>query len=51
SVPTFGNFSDCQRYAGFVSSEHYLARMMTKGIERSEPDANQHTACLAPDQI
>jgi hypothetical protein len=34
-----------------VPSEHYLARMMTKAIERSEPDANQHTACLAPDQI
>jgi hypothetical protein len=51
SVPSFGNFGDCQKYAGFVPSEHYLAKMMMKAIERSEPDANQHTACLAPDQI
>ncbi|KAF8233295.1 hypothetical protein L208DRAFT_1203220, partial [Tricholoma matsutake] len=51
SVPSFGNFSDHQKYAGFLLSEHYLAKMMMKAIERSEPDANQHTACLAPDQI
>jgi len=50
-VPSFGNFSDPQRYAGFVPSEHYLAEMMNKVIEVDERDANQHTSCLAVDQI
>jgi hypothetical protein len=50
-VPSFGNFTDHQKYAGFVPSERYLAKMMTKAIESDEPDANQHTACLAPDQL
>jgi hypothetical protein len=49
--PAFGNFSDPQGYAGFVPGERYLAEMMNKAIERDENDANQHTACLAPDQI
>ena len=47
----FGNFSDPQRYAGFVPSESYLADMMNKAIEQDEAQANQHTACLGPDQI
>ena len=51
TMPSFGNFSDPDRYCGFVPSDRYLARMMNKAIERDEPDANQHTACLAPDQI
>jgi len=50
-VPSFGNFGDPQRYAGFVPSEHYLAEMMNKAIEANERDAVQHTACLAVDQI
>ena len=49
--PSFGNFSDQQRYAGFVPSEYYLADMMNKVIEQDEAQANQHTACLGPDQI
>jgi hypothetical protein len=49
--PAFGDFTDPQRYAGFVPGERYLADMMNKAIERDENDANQHTACLAPDQI
>ncbi|KAF8958388.1 hypothetical protein BDZ97DRAFT_1762154 [Flammula alnicola] len=48
---SFGNFTDPQKYAGFVPSERYLASMMNKAIERDESDANQHTACLTPDQI
>ena len=51
TFPEFGNFGDPQHYAGFVPSERYLAQMMNKAIERDEDDANQHTACLAPDQI
>lgn len=50
-VPSFGDFSDTQGYAGHVSSERYLSEMLNKAIERDEHDANQHTACLAPDQI
>lgn len=50
-VPDFGQFSDPQGYAGSIPSEHYLADMMNKAIEKDEHDANQHTACLAPDQI
>ena len=50
-IPAFGDFSDPEKYAGFVPSEFYLARMMNKAIEQSEHDANQHTSCLAPDQI
>jgi hypothetical protein len=49
--PAFGNFSDPQRYAGFVPSEYYLAQMMNKAIELEEAAADQHTACLGPDQI
>ncbi|KAF9470560.1 hypothetical protein BDN70DRAFT_998898 [Pholiota conissans] len=50
-VPIFGDFSDPEKYAGFVSSEFYLAEMMNQAIERDEADANQHTSCLNPDQI
>lgn len=50
-IPNFGDFGDPHRYAGFVPSEHYLSEMMNKLIERDEGDANQHTACLAVDQI
>jgi hypothetical protein len=51
SFPSFGDFSDPEKYGGFVPSEFYLAKMMNQAIEREEPDANQHTACLNPDQI
>jgi len=47
----YGNFGDPQRNAGHVPSEHYLAEMMNKAIEEEEAEANQHTACLALDQI
>ena len=50
AIPAFGNFADQDKYAGFVPSDHYLAMMM-KVIECDEPDANQHTACLPPNQI
>jgi hypothetical protein len=50
-IASFGNFSDSDKYAGFVPGERYLANMMNKAIEHHESDANQHTACLAPDQI
>ncbi|KAF8968825.1 hypothetical protein BDZ97DRAFT_331398 [Flammula alnicola] len=50
-IPAFGHFGDRQNYAGFVPGEYYLAQMMNKAIERDEHAANQHTACLAPDQI
>jgi hypothetical protein len=50
-LPSFGNFSDQDRYTDFVPSEHYLAEMLNKAIEADEADANQHTACIAPDQI
>lgn len=49
--PSFGNFGDIDGYSGFVPSERYLASMMNKVIERDEADANQHTACLAIDQL
>ncbi|KAF5384343.1 hypothetical protein D9615_003177 [Tricholomella constricta] len=49
--PSFGDFGDPQEYAGFVPSQFYLAQMMNKAIESDESDANQHTACLAPDQL
>lgn len=49
--PYFGNFSDSQGYAGRLPSQHYLAYMMNKAIELDEAVADQHTACLAPDQI
>ncbi|KAF8057791.1 hypothetical protein FPV67DRAFT_1786257 [Lyophyllum atratum] len=51
NIPSFGDFGDSQNYAGFVPSERYLSRMMNRAIELDEVDANQHTACLAPDQI
>jgi hypothetical protein len=50
-APSFGNFSDPQKYAGFVPSARYLADMMNKVIESEEHDAEQHTACLAADQV
>ncbi|KZT31665.1 hypothetical protein SISSUDRAFT_1067573 [Sistotremastrum suecicum HHB10207 ss-3] len=50
-APEFGNFGDPDRYAGFVPSETYLTAMLNRAIERDEPDANQHTSCLAPDQL
>ena len=50
-ILSFGSFSDLQNYAGFVPSEHYLAEMMNKAIESEEHNANQYTACLAPDQL
>lgn len=51
AIPAFGNFTDQDKYAGFVPSDCYLAMMMMKVIERDESDANQHTTCLPPDQI
>lgn len=47
----FGDFSDPEKYAGFVPSEFFLAYMMNRIIEQDEPDANQHTSCISPDQI
>jgi hypothetical protein len=51
TTPDFGDFGDHHRYAGFVPTDRYLSEMMNKAIEREEGDANQHTACLAIDQI
>lgn len=48
---SFGDFSDPEKYAGFVPSEFFLAQMMNRVIEKNEPDANQHTSCISPDQI
>ncbi|KJA22002.1 hypothetical protein HYPSUDRAFT_202494 [Hypholoma sublateritium FD-334 SS-4] len=48
---SFGNFSDPEKYAGFVPSESFLTQMMNRVIEQEEPDANQHTSCISPDQI
>lgn len=50
-IPDFGNFGDVQRYGGFVPGERYLSAMLNKAIERDEADADQHTACLEPDQL
>ncbi|KAK0221578.1 hypothetical protein IW262DRAFT_1296265 [Armillaria fumosa] len=50
-IPDFGNFGDVQHYGGFVPSKHYLSAMLNKAIEQDEADANQHTACLEPDQL
>ncbi len=50
-IPDFGNFGDVQCYGGFVPSERYLSAMLNKAIECDEADANQHTACLKPDQL
>lgn len=50
-IPPFGDFGSCQQFAGFVPSERYLSAMLNKAIETDEPDANQHTAIIAPDQI
>ena len=49
--PSFGDFGDDQKYAGFVPSVSYLVMMMNKAIEIEEPDADQHTSCLAPAQL
>lgn len=51
SLPSFGDFSDPEKYAGYVPSETYLSMMMNLEIERNELDANQHTSCLYTDQI
>jgi hypothetical protein len=51
NVPNFGDFGDVQKYAGFVPGASYLAMMMNKAIELEELDADQHTSCLAPDQL
>ena len=48
--PSFGD-GDNQKYAGFVHSVSYLVMMMNKVIEIEEPDADQHTSCLAPAQL
>lgn len=48
-IPTFGDLADPQRYAGFVPSVSFLTAMLNKAVERDEPDADQHTSCLAPD--
>jgi hypothetical protein len=45
------SFGDFGKYAGFVPDATYLAMMMNKAIELEESDADQHTACLAPDQL
>ncbi|KAJ7664028.1 hypothetical protein DFH06DRAFT_944440, partial [Mycena polygramma] len=45
------DFADPEKYAGFVPSASYLTSMLNKAIERDEPDADQHTSCLPPDQI
>ena len=50
-VSSFGDFGDNQKYAGFVPDATYLAMMMNKAIELEEPDADQHTSCLAPDHL
>ena len=50
-VSSFGDFGDNQKYAGFVPDATYLAMMMNKAIELEESDADQHTACLAPDHL
>lgn len=47
----FGDFGSSHQYAGFVPSGRYLSDMMNKAIESDEATANQHTACLSPDQI
>lgn len=31
-VPSFGNFTNPQKYAGFVPSEYYLAKMLLKAM-------------------
>ncbi|KAJ7482498.1 hypothetical protein FB451DRAFT_1441836 [Mycena latifolia] len=49
--PSFGDFSTPHQYNGFVPSVPYLSLMMNKAIEREEDDANQHTACQAPDNL
>ena len=50
-IPPFGDFGDPERYAGHVPGESYLAEVMNNQIEQDEADANQHTACISPDQI
>ncbi|KAJ7925682.1 hypothetical protein B0H13DRAFT_2266228 [Mycena leptocephala] len=50
-IPPFGDFADPNGYDRFIPSASYLTAMMNKTIERDEPDANQHTSCLPPDQI
>ena len=50
-MPDFGDFGDQHRYAGFVRTDRYLSEMMNKAIEQDEGDANQHTSCLAVDQL
>lgn len=50
-IPGFGDFGDVAGYAGFVPSERYLSAMLNRAIEADEPDADQHTSCLEPDQL
>ncbi|KAL0563144.1 hypothetical protein V5O48_018932 [Marasmius crinis-equi] len=50
-LPSFGNFSDRERYGGFVPTERYLSSMLNKAVERDEPAANQHTALLEADHL
>ena len=47
----FGDFGAPEGYSGVVPTVWYLSKMMMKAIEQDEAAANQHTACLAPDQI
>ncbi|KAJ7434171.1 hypothetical protein FB451DRAFT_1379978 [Mycena latifolia] len=49
-IPPFGDFANPQGYDGFVPSASYLTSMINKAIEKDEPDADQHTSCLPPDQ-
>ena len=49
--PGFGDFDSPEGYGGFAPSEQYLSHMMNCAIESDELDANQHTSCLAPDQL
>jgi len=49
--PGFGDFDSPEGYGGFAPSEQYLSHMMNRVIESDELDANQHTSCLAPDQL
>ncbi|KIK59967.1 hypothetical protein GYMLUDRAFT_244744 [Collybiopsis luxurians FD-317 M1] len=51
SYPKFGRFSDPDGYGGCIPSVKYLSDMLNKVIEQDESNANQHTACLAVDDL